>query len=1115
VEPLTPGEPSWGDQLSDASNIGPDLVAMLRDTVGDQVHKAIARHIFTKIRDARNDPDTASRRWAFELIQNAHDAGPRQGRNGIILTFSLKDGILRFEHDAAPFNMSEFAALLTGGSSKDFRSTETTGRFGTGFLVTHVLSHRVGVSGILKVNDQHRAFHVDLDRPEDENLILKNIKDSENTLEDTRLIDDLDHEATAAFDYIVDDEKIALAGLDALEEALPHLFATCRRLREINIERGGQQVRWQVVPPNVRSKSDGIHVIEFNVSRSEEDEEKAKWRVIRAATSFIASGRLIVALQEEGDAWAVRKPGNVPSVFRQLPLLGGPTLPGWVIVDGQFDVEQERRIIHVAGEAGRPLREAFAALGGLMQWASRQGWINGFRIAHLSMPAEVTGDTATLVWKEVLSSAAATLSRLPIVRTARGDILPAVQRTEDERWADFISQAETGPTFEELWHLAAASTGSDPPEQHLSKGWSEVAAGWEELGVEISWVGLNLIGERVSGGVDRVAELNVDGPPYEWLARYVDAVGKSWKAGGTVKADVSHLLPDQHGKLRDADKLNRDGGIALRVKEIAADVGLDIKSELLDLELVEALKSLESEPGFYAIQEATEDELTESDAIAKLIKQLSAALPDNQKLNEKNEKAATATISLFAHLWETQGKEAAEVAFGIPVLASDGTAQMPRSRRVMVPPVAAWPQEAQPFASVYPPHRVLSQRYVTTEESILDALTAWGIAHSGLIVTNTREEVHERGLRPIALHPDQVIGATLRDATMTQIALLEPELIMYCKQSRERAQALLGLIVCYVAGADPSWRSTIEMEVRMAEGKKKVILTPSLWISDVRSKPWIPVDEDGDDADHPATPTLVRDLLDPSWLQGNSDGADLLVRHFGIDALDVRLLAAASTEEERQKLRNGLARFVEVVGGDSEAIEEMIFHAQQRQKDVSRMRRLGLAVQECVKAAMEKRGLSVGDIDHGYDYYVTAVEVTEDGLEELTSHFEVAGYKVEVKTTTTGEARLTPLQAATSATEPDVFVLCVVDLRNYDGDVHQVDWTGEDVSPLCKLVWGHDLPVEHTIALVESAEGTDIPIRNSTALRYAVGSELWEAGLDFDEWVESAFKLSEPVGLKA
>jgi hypothetical protein len=379
----------------------------------------------------------------------------------------------------------------------------------------------------------------------------------------------------------------------------------------------------------------------------------------------------------------------------------------------------------------------------------------------------------------------------------------------------------------------------------------------------------------------------------------------------------------------------------------------------------------------------------------------------------------------------------------------------------------------------------------------------------------TREEVTERGLKPIALDPEQVVGVTLRDAKMIQIALLEPELINYCKQSRERAQALLGLIVCFVASADASWRSSVEMNVRTAGGEKKVSLIPSLWLSDVRSKPWIPVEEDGEDVNHPATSTLVRDLLNPSWLEENPNGADLLVHHFGIDALDVRLLAAVSTDEERQKLRNSLARIVEAVGGNSQVIDEIVVQAQRRQRDVNRMRKLGLAVQECVRAAMEGRGLKVGEVDHGYDFFVTPVEVTEDGPEELSSHFEVTGYKVEVKATTTGEARLTPLQAATSSAEPDVFVLCVVDLRSYAGDVHQVDWTSDDISPLCKLVPGHDLPISNTISLVQSAEGSDVPIRNSTALRYAVGPELWEAGLGFDEWVETAFEVSKSLSLKA
>jgi hypothetical protein len=40
--------------------------------------------------------------------------------------------------------------------------------------------------------------------------------------------------------------------------------------------------------------------------------------------------------------------------------------------------------IHVTGQAERPLRDAFGALGGLMTLANRENWFDGFRIAQLN-----------------------------------------------------------------------------------------------------------------------------------------------------------------------------------------------------------------------------------------------------------------------------------------------------------------------------------------------------------------------------------------------------------------------------------------------------------------------------------------------------------------------------------------------------------------------------------------------------------------------------------------------------------------------------------------------------------------------------------------------------------
>lgn len=120
-----------------------------QDARDDQLRRNEARHIRTRVHEARQAPHVAGLRWPFELLQNALDAGPRQGRDSVTVSLREESGVVVFEHDGAPFSSEELAALLSGGSSKEFGSEETTGRFGTGFLVTHVLAERTSVEGLL------------------------------------------------------------------------------------------------------------------------------------------------------------------------------------------------------------------------------------------------------------------------------------------------------------------------------------------------------------------------------------------------------------------------------------------------------------------------------------------------------------------------------------------------------------------------------------------------------------------------------------------------------------------------------------------------------------------------------------------------------------------------------------------------------------------------------------------------------------------------------------------------------------------------------------------------------------------------------------------------------
>jgi hypothetical protein len=175
--------------------------------LAQQHNRNEARRIRSRVNEARRNPHLASERWPFELLQNALDAGPRRGHSSVRVRIRRELDRLIFEHDGAPFSSIELAALLSGGSSKEFESNATTGRFGTGFLVTHVLAERTVLRALLEVHEHYEQFNLTLDRAGDEEAILKNINDCRTAIQEATSVPILDGVPSATFEYLVADDE--------------------------------------------------------------------------------------------------------------------------------------------------------------------------------------------------------------------------------------------------------------------------------------------------------------------------------------------------------------------------------------------------------------------------------------------------------------------------------------------------------------------------------------------------------------------------------------------------------------------------------------------------------------------------------------------------------------------------------------------------------------------------------------------------------------------------------------------------------------------------------------------------------------------------------------------
>ena len=323
----------------------------------EQAHRNDARRILQRVVSALDTKSSSGVRWPFELLQNAHDFGARDREDLVEIEFSQKDDNLVVSHNGRIFSIPELKALLSGGSSKEFDGADTTGRFGTGFLVTHAISSRVDVEGILQTADgQLETFRIELNRPPDEAQILKNIELTDEAFGAAQPAPEVLNIPTASFTYHNSHPEVVQAGLDRLEQTVPYLYATCDDLGEVRIRRSERTIVFRrESPPGTELRDiDGFLLKEAIVAASDGVANsqfaavsilaKAKTDMDGAADDkHTFAGLLLILKQNDGGIYSIAFPEpGFPRVFVQFPINETGALPINTIFEGRFNPKPER-----------------------------------------------------------------------------------------------------------------------------------------------------------------------------------------------------------------------------------------------------------------------------------------------------------------------------------------------------------------------------------------------------------------------------------------------------------------------------------------------------------------------------------------------------------------------------------------------------------------------------------------------------------------------------------------------------------------------------------------------------------------------------------------------------
>ena len=837
-------------------------------------------------------------------------------------------------------------------------------------------------------------------------------------------------------------------------------------------------------------------------------------RILRFMTSEQGLASALVLTQHSDEGWKVVLPeGAVPRVYREYPLSGSGFLPINFILDGKFEPDKDRSRLLLVNEDKSLVEDALAAAVLAVKYAFANKWEDAHLLAQACAPT--TGfDSANVAerewWHGQLASFATRVAALPIVECS-SRTLPAI--AQDDAYADFIlpslltESSDNETTVEKLWPLVEAATELLPPRKELAVDWSYIANGWHSLGLSVHRISVKELPKWVRGDSDTLEDLKVDGDAKTWIAHFLDVTGECWKnRSGVDVAVLDGMLPDQGQRLRSPSDLSRDGGIPDSLKDICSAIGLDIRRQLLLGGFGEAAEYHGLAHLHYVLENALPNSISEEDVVQRAVESLIKALPEDERTEGTPPEVHQGSVRLLSYLWESRQDHARSTARQIPLITYGQRVVRWSPTRMMMAPIQCWHQSAQPFANAYPPNRILAEMYAGSSEGLSDcvaALVAWGIAIADPIHTDTPTELTPRRLAELSSADINGITVPNNDEEFSQIALLQPEVLNRCQEGVEEARALLGLVLCHVAPNDSRWCMDRIVRGRKSGQNTDVPVAAALWLADLKIRPWVPIPgEDGKPVPMPANAVTLDELLDPAWLEHNDAAIRLLSGWFGFDQLDLRLRGIEPDSEKREQLRNGLARLVEFGGANLEFYSSLVEEVEARNRqsrDIDRFKRMGIGVQEAIKAAMEAHKLDLELVDHGFDYKVTVP--TDNVLDDASQRFTVGPYLLEVKATTTGQARLTPLQAEKASKEPDNYVLCVVDLRSFGDEDLASEWSASIVEPLAKIVPDIGSRVEGTYSLVEDAKSRSIAVRNESALRYEVPSEVWESGISIAEWV--------------
>ncbi|WP_166460026.1 sacsin N-terminal ATP-binding-like domain-containing protein [Enterocloster bolteae] len=534
-----------------------------------------------------NSDENSAKRWIWELIQNAKDVVNTTGAVNINIHFDADKSIIRFEHDGKLFSTESLIYLIEQVSTKDRdKESKTTGKFGTGFLTTHLLSEVVTVSGILKDNDSsiYRKFNIELDRSgENKEEIIAAIQKSFKALNESRelstnmVINEKDFNTSFAYQLNETGIKVAKEGLADLYISIPYVFAFVPEINSISVD----AYRWYFERGNTHStRKNNLKV----------HETKCKENIFNERIVYIAvleEEAVSVAVEiEKGDRISILENSKaLPKLFCEFPLLGTEEFSFPVVVNSKrFNPTEPRDGIFLTDKSSSKIVEnknlinkAYALYVELLEYVSERNYQQIYNMTKICDPAEKSWLSNHWFNENVISKCKESLRYMPMIDTEIGE-RKALYNKLDEPQIWIIGDRDSN-LRRSVWKLENHIM----PEMLTRR--SEIHYWYHSLGREFHNFNIKKLIKQVEEyeTLDKLAEFFIlsDITETDWLNELFELIGRHNIGQTYILNESIKIFPNQNGDFCSAETLCKDLNVDENYKDVLTLLGGDCRTKLL------------------------------------------------------------------------------------------------------------------------------------------------------------------------------------------------------------------------------------------------------------------------------------------------------------------------------------------------------------------------------------------------------------------------------------------------------------------------------------------------------------------------------------------------------